>query len=137
ASELARAVMGDSIFSNMMIFGAAWQMGLLPLTHEAILRSIELNRAAVEANKRAFGLGRWAALNPEAAADLLRPKVARAPQSLQERIEFRERHLVDYQNRRLARRYRQMVDGIADERLREAVALGYHKLLTYKDEYEV
>ena len=28
ATDLARAVMGDSIYSNMMIFGAAWQRGL-------------------------------------------------------------------------------------------------------------
>jgi indolepyruvate ferredoxin oxidoreductase len=27
ASELARVLLGDSIYSNMMVFGAAWQMG--------------------------------------------------------------------------------------------------------------
>ena len=32
ATELARALMGDSIYSNMMIFGAAWQRGLIPLS---------------------------------------------------------------------------------------------------------
>jgi indolepyruvate ferredoxin oxidoreductase len=30
ASELARVLMGDSIYSNMMVFGAAWQRGLIP-----------------------------------------------------------------------------------------------------------
>jgi indolepyruvate ferredoxin oxidoreductase len=44
---------------------------------------------------------------------------------------------VSYQGERLARRYRKLVEGIADARLREAVAKGYHKLLAYKDEYEV
>ncbi|MDP5347913.1 MAG: 2-oxoacid:acceptor oxidoreductase family protein, partial [Paracoccaceae bacterium] len=29
ASELARVTLGDSIFSNMMLFGAAWQRGLI------------------------------------------------------------------------------------------------------------
>ncbi|MBA49432.1 MAG: indolepyruvate ferredoxin oxidoreductase, partial [Paracoccus sp.] len=32
ATELARAVMGDSIYSNMMIMGGAWQRGLIPIT---------------------------------------------------------------------------------------------------------
>ncbi|KAG1715488.1 Indolepyruvate oxidoreductase subunit IorB [Nymphon striatum] len=36
ASDLARATLGDSIFSNMMILGAAWQRGLVPLSKDAI-----------------------------------------------------------------------------------------------------
>ena len=60
AQALAKALLGDSIFSNMMIFGAAWQMGLVPLSEAAIMRAIELNRAAVDGNKRAFEIGRWA-----------------------------------------------------------------------------
>src|SRR6056297_1210064 len=32
ASELARVTLGDSIFSNMMLLGAAWQRGLVPLS---------------------------------------------------------------------------------------------------------
>jgi len=44
---------------------------------------------------------------------------------------------VAYQGRRLAKRYRKLVDRVEDERLKEAVALGYHKVLSYKDEYEV
>jgi indolepyruvate ferredoxin oxidoreductase len=31
ASELARVLMGDTIYSNMMVFGAAWQRGFVPL----------------------------------------------------------------------------------------------------------
>ncbi|MFT5346845.1 MAG: indolepyruvate ferredoxin oxidoreductase, partial [Dinoroseobacter sp.] len=37
----------------------------------------------------------------------------------------------------LAKRYRGFVDATEDETLRAAVARGYHKLLAYKDEYEV
>ena len=59
------------------------------------------------------------------------------PKSLEERIAFRADHLTRYQGKRLAKRYRGRVDAIEDEALREAVALGYHKLLAYKDEYEV
>jgi indolepyruvate ferredoxin oxidoreductase len=37
STELARVLMGDSIYSNMMVFGAAWQRGLVPLSHDAIV----------------------------------------------------------------------------------------------------
>jgi len=137
ASELARATMGDSIFSNMMIFGAAWQRGLVPLSQEAILQAIELNGAAVEKNKRAFDIGRWAVLHSEDAARVAAPQVVQMPKTLEGRIAFRADHLVKFQGRRLARRYRKVVDAISDQVVREAVAKGYHKLLAYKDEYEV
>lgn len=137
ASDLARAVMGDSIFSNMMILGAAWQQGLVPLSHEAIAAAIELNGAAVEKNLRAFEVGRWAVLHPEEAARLGHPNVVARPKSLEEKIAFRADHLVAYQSKRLAKRYRALVDGVSDPRLKEAVAKGYHKVLAYKDEYEV
>ncbi|WP_370158590.1 indolepyruvate ferredoxin oxidoreductase family protein [Salipiger bermudensis] len=137
ATELAKATLGDSIFSNMMILGAAWQQGLVPLPHDAIAEALRLNGAAVEKNLRAFEIGRWAMLHPEAAAKLLSPTVIEKPKTLEEKIAFREEHLTAYQNKRLAKRYRRMVDRADDERLREAIAKGYHKLLAYKDEYEV
>ncbi|MEO1362889.1 MAG: DUF6537 domain-containing protein, partial [Pseudomonadota bacterium] len=137
ASDLARVTMGDSIFSNMMVFGAAWQRGLMPLSLEAIRTAIELNGAAVEKNLRAFDIGRWAVLHPEEAARMAEPKVVQLPKSLEDKIAFRADHLTKYQSKRLAKRYRKRVDAIEDTALREAVAKGYHKLLAYKDEYEV
>jgi indolepyruvate ferredoxin oxidoreductase len=137
ASDLARATLGDSIFSNMMLLGAAWQRGLVPLSHQAIAEAVKLNGAAVDGNLRAFEIGRWAVLHPEEAARVLAPAVVEKPKTLDEQIAFRADHLEKYQNRRLAKRYRRMVDPITDPALREAVAKGYHKLLAYKDEYEV
>ena len=137
ASALAEATLGDTIYSNMMILGAAWQAGIVPLTREAILKAVELNGAAVDGNQRAFELGRWAVLHPEDAEGLTASKVVALPETLDAKIAARVEHLTAYQSRRYADRYRAMLDGIADERLREAVAKGYHKLLAYKDEYEV
>ncbi|AUR07918.1 indolepyruvate ferredoxin oxidoreductase family protein [Phaeobacter inhibens] len=137
ASDLARASMGDSIFSNMMIFGAAWQRGLLPISLEAIQEAITLNGAAVERNLRAFDIGRWAVLYPQEVQKLIAPNVVELPKSLEEQIAFLSAQLVDYQGPRLAKRYGKMLDGISDKALKEAVAKGYHKLLAYKDEYEV
>ncbi|NNK77625.1 MAG: indolepyruvate ferredoxin oxidoreductase family protein, partial [Litoreibacter sp.] len=137
ASELARVLLGDSIFSNMLIFGAAWQKGLIPLSLAAIEEAIVLNGAAPERNRRAFEIGRWAALHPEEAERHLGSKLAHLPRALTEIVDFRADHLKRYQSRRLAKRYRKMVERFEDPRLQEAVAKGYHKLLAYKDEYEV
>ncbi|MDA5093947.1 indolepyruvate ferredoxin oxidoreductase family protein [Aliiroseovarius sp. KMU-50] len=136
ATELARILMGDSIFSNMMVLGASWQAGIVPLSSEALMRAIELNGQAIERNKRAFDIGRWAYLHPEAAASYVNKDVVELPKSLEEKINFRIDHLTQYQDAAYAARYRAFVDR-APEELREAVALGYHKLLAYKDEYEV
>ncbi|MEP1588661.1 MAG: indolepyruvate ferredoxin oxidoreductase family protein [Tateyamaria sp.] len=137
ASDLAKASLGDSIFSNMMIFGAAWQRGLLPLSHDSIMAAIDLNGAAVDKNKRAFEIGRWAVLHPDEAKRVSEPKVVALPKTVEDKIAFRADHLVKYQNARLAKRYRKLVDGVSDPAVKEAVAKGFHKLLAYKDEYEV
>ncbi|MEL6452460.1 MAG: indolepyruvate ferredoxin oxidoreductase family protein [Pseudomonadota bacterium] len=137
ASDLAKATMGDSIFSNMMIFGAAWQRGLVPLSYDAIQQAIDLNGAAVDKNRRAFDIGRWAVLHADEAARVAAPKVVQLPKTLADKIAFRADHLVKYQGKRLAKRYRKLVDGIDTAAVQEAVAKGYHKLLAYKDEYEV
>ncbi len=132
ASELARVTLGDSIYSNMMVFGAAWQRGLIPLSLGAIETAIKLNGAGPEANARAFALGRWAALHPDQAAARLAPPVA----AKVDPVAFRADHLAAYQDAALADRFRAMVARAPDP-LRESVAKGYHKLLAYKDEYEV
>lgn len=133
ASELARVALGDSIFSNMMMLGAAWQMSQVPVSRDAILKAIELNGAAVAANQRAFEIGRWAVAMPEAASALVAPP---APQQAEDPVALRARWLVDYQDQALADRFLALVNR-APQPLRDAVAQGYHKLLAYKDEYEV
>ena len=137
ATALSKTLLGDSIYSNMMVFGAVWQMGGIPISHDAIQQAIKMNGAAVAPNLRAFALGRWAYLHPDDAAALLTADVPDQPHSLDEQIAFREAHLVAYQGKRLAARYRAFVDRFQDAPLRMAVAISYHKLLAYKDEYEV
>jgi indolepyruvate ferredoxin oxidoreductase len=137
ASELARVAMGDSIFSNMMVLGAAWQQGLLPLTLAALEGAITLNGAAVDKNLTAFAIGRWAVLHPQEAAQRITKNVQTMPLSVSQKIDYRADKLVDYQGRRLAKRFRKLVDKAEGDDLKLAVAKGYHKLLAYKDEYEV
>ncbi len=136
ASALSAALLGDSIFSNMMMFGAAWQAGFIPVSLEAIRKAITLNGAAAERNIEAFDYGRWAVVFPDKAEEATRKPEA-VPKTLEDRIAFRADHLRVYQGARLAKRYLKRVEAIEDLSLKEAVAKGYHKALAYKDEYEV
>ncbi len=137
ASALAQAALGDAIFSNMIVFGASWQRGLIPLGHAALTRAIELNGAAVERNLRAFEIGRWAVVHPDEAARLAPSMVTALPKSPEAKIDYRAAHLEAYQGKGLVRKYRDMLARADRDDLREAMARGYHKLLAYKDEYEV
>ncbi|MDQ3287148.1 MAG: indolepyruvate ferredoxin oxidoreductase family protein [Pseudomonadota bacterium] len=69
ATQLATALLGDAIMSNLFILGYAWQQGLVPLSLESIMRAVELNGAAIEKNKAAFAWGRLAVVNPNAVAE--------------------------------------------------------------------
>ena len=120
-----------------VVFGACWQLGQLPVSGDALRRAIELNGTKVKENLRAFDVGRWAALNGEAVASMLASEVVELPKTLEDEIALREAHLVEYQGPALAKRYRKLVDRADDAALKEAIAKGYHKVLAYKDEFEV
>ena len=66
AQAVAQAMLGDTLPSNIVMLGVAFQRGLIPVSEAALLRAIELNGVAVETNKAAFALGRLAVAAPEA-----------------------------------------------------------------------
>ena len=61
ATNIATALMGDSIAANMFMLGYSWQKGWVPLEEAALMRAIELNGVAIDFNKQAFNWGRVAA----------------------------------------------------------------------------
>jgi indolepyruvate ferredoxin oxidoreductase len=89
ATQIATALIGDAIGSNLFMLGYAWQQGLVPISFDAIMRAVELNGAAVEMNKTAFAWGRLAVVNQQAvqeAAGLIRntqTESERTPRALQ------------------------------------------------------
>ena len=62
--RLAMTLIGDTIASNMMMVGVAWQQGRIPLTRAAIERAIALNGVQVPMNLKAFAWGRCIAADP-------------------------------------------------------------------------
>ena len=137
ATKLAETDLGDAIYANVLMLGAAWQAGLIPLGQESIEQAIRLNGAGVEGNLLAFKVGRWAIAHPK---DVLPAHPAPAASTnLDEVIDLRAAALEKFQNKALANRYRARVAGAreVDADFAMALAKGYHKLLAYKDEYEV
>jgi indolepyruvate ferredoxin oxidoreductase len=147
--RLAERLFGNAQAMNTLLLGLAWQRGLIPVGEPAILRSIELNGAAVKTNLRAFLWGRILAEKPEL-IELIEPiltnTIVTPPDTLDAVIETRVAALTAYQSRRYAARYRTLLDQvIAREtavfgqpgRLSRAAAEGLHRVMAYKDEYEV
>ena len=102
ANQLAEFLLGNTIYSNVLMVGYAWQSGLLPMSLDAMLRAIDLNGVEVEQNIKAFGWGRIAAADPQ----FVQQKIADPQQtvsgieSLDQIIRRRSDFLVDYQVQR-------------------------------------
>jgi indolepyruvate ferredoxin oxidoreductase len=155
AEAIATQLLGDSIFTNPVMLGFAWQKGWIPLGQAALLRAMELNAVAVDKNQAAFQWGRLAAHDPAALARALAPaqvlQFIRPAQAgagdLAALVESRAEFLTRYQNAAYAARYRALVQGVqqaeavaapgAQQALSLAVARYAFKLMAYKDEYEV
>ena len=76
ADGMASTLMGDTLYVNPMLLGYAWQKGWIPLGKAALMRAIELNAVAVDANKAAFNWGRQAAHDWPSVQRLLVPTQA-------------------------------------------------------------
>lgn len=146
ATSLAIRLAGDSIAANLIMVGYASQKGLLPVSPAAIERAIELNGVAVVANKRNLALGRLAAARPDLLPGEPAPAEPDSPLSFAELVARRASMLADYQDDAYAEDYRRFANDVAalensrnlgSSSFARAVAESLHKLMAYKDEYEV
>ncbi|MDR7270374.1 indolepyruvate ferredoxin oxidoreductase [Pelomonas saccharophila] len=148
AEEVAVKLLGDSLYTNPLMLGYAWQQGRIPLSYDALMRAIELNGVQIDNNKAAFEWGRRCAHDLKAvqslyAAQAVIQLVKR--QSVDEIVAKRVDFLTGYQNAAYAAEYKAFVDKVraaeaklgSKTTLTEAVARYLFKLMAYKDEYEV
>jgi indolepyruvate ferredoxin oxidoreductase len=156
AQAAATALFGDAMPANLLLVGAAYQAGALPLSAAAIEWAIGLNGVAVAANTAAFRWGRVAVADPAAfaaatasAAPVAAPvwdgDLGELAGETRRLAGIRAAQLVGYQDAATARRY--VADVLAvwraeraageETAFSEAVARGLYKLTAYKDEYEV
>ena len=165
AGNMAQQLFADHMPANLIMLGAAYQHGCLPVGVAAIEEAIRLNGAGATANLTAFAWGRAAVVDRMATETALAQRSASAvpagpavPATVRELVtgfddrlrplvEQRAADLVDYQDLRYARRYVEDVREIltAEQRIltsdatevTHAYARNLYKLMAYKDEYEV
>ncbi|CDS53143.1 Indolepyruvate ferredoxin oxidoreductase, alpha and beta subunits [Polaromonas sp. CG9_12] len=147
AEQVAVQLIGDSIYTNPLILGFAWQKGRVPLSHAALMRAIELNAVQVDNNKAAFEWGRRCAHDLASVQALFKAaqviefvKKPSQTEMLTKRVAF----LTAYQNAAYAQTYQSFVEKVraveaplGKTTLTEAVTRYLFKLMAYKDEYEV
>jgi len=148
AEQVAVQMLGDSIYTNPLLLGYAWQQGRIPLGHAALMRAMELNAVQVENNKLAFEWGRRCAHDLAAVQALFKAQsviqFVKKP-GLAETIATRVDFLTGYQDAAYAAQYQAFVEQVRAQEaklgggtaLTEAVARYLFKLMAYKDEYEV
>jgi indolepyruvate ferredoxin oxidoreductase len=148
AEEVAVQLLGDSIYTNPLMLGYAWQKGRVPLSRAAVLRAMELNGVQVQNNHAAFEWGRRCAHDLAAVQALFAARqvieIVKKP-SVDELVKRRVEFLTGYQDAAYAERYRQAVERVRAAEaalgkgtaLSEAVARYLFKLMAIKDEYEV
>ena len=148
AGTLATRLLGDAIYTNLLMLGLAAQRGLLPVACASLEAAIRLNGVKVADNLAAFALGRLAAADEPAlwalaGGDATAPA---EPQTLAAMLDHRSAHLAAWGSAATAADYRAFIEqtaarlaerGITDEPLLIEVARNLAKLTAYKDEYEV
>ncbi len=167
AQATTEALFGSDQVANIMLVGAAYQAGALPVTADSLEQAIELNGVAVAMNLQAFRRGRQAVADPQGLQRALGDKVRTAPETvgvsdaarriarlvhtetgskLEHLVAVRVAELIGFHDRAYAERYARRVERVraaevervpGSEGLAEAVAFNLHKLMAYKDEYEV
>jgi indolepyruvate ferredoxin oxidoreductase len=156
ASRLTTGLLGDAVTANVFVLGVAYQAGVVPVQASSIEAAIDLNGTAVELNLQAFRWGRLWVVDPERVERQAGVRAATPASTagleqfaddaeLQRMLAIRVAELTVYQDRAYAERYLAVVRRAFETEQRAAgdgsftrtVAHQLHRLMAYKDEYEV
>jgi indolepyruvate ferredoxin oxidoreductase len=140
STRIAEDILDNHLLANVVVLGAAFQLGGLPLSLADVERGIGRQGATAAANRAAFEWGRWAVHDPAAVAaalataaravgssnDLFDPSArarstatsltatrAALPDELRELLTRRAAQVVDYQSATRATRYLDLVEQAA------------------------
>jgi indolepyruvate ferredoxin oxidoreductase len=161
---IADGLFADSMATNLLMVGVAYQAGTIPLKAESIETAIKQAGVGVDQGIAAFRWGRMAVVDrafvmaeiAKYASKVEKPELSTTARAIVDSVgaqgetrrllEVRVADLLDYQDEAYAKRYAEVVKrAVAAEKravpgqsaFAEAVARYLYKLMAYKDEYEV
>lgn len=162
AASVTTTLLGSAVTANVFVVGMAVQSGALPVSVAHVEEALRLNGAAVEANLAAFSLGRLAVVAPDELNGIINKvrtgSIETAPEWISnvvaeiglrdadaERASRFAHDLLLHSGRRYASRYLSLVTAakradeqlVAEDQFVRCVAREAHRLMAYKDEYEV
>lgn len=127
AQSLSQQLFGSHMPANLLLIGAAYQAGCMPLSAESIERAIHINGVAIDKNIQAFRAGRKAMLDSKWVDSLLVHRegsikyepididklsssislngLHKAPEDILKLMAIRVPELIDYQDRLYAQEY--------------------------------
>src|SRR5690606_30825814 len=133
AIALSEALFGSHMPANLMLIGAAYQLGLIPISAEAIEQAIHLNGVAVKANIQSFRVGRRIVFEPSWSPTLATTRQGQLDETpevtpearaiintvgadgeLLRLLEIRVPELIAYQNEKYARDYAAFIRHVYD-----------------------
>ena len=142
STKAAKIFLGDSIFSNIILLGFAFQAGLIPLKLSSMEAAFKGKNSNYADNLRAFNVGRNLHYNESPISNIKTLELDKVPKKATKfEIEFdaRKKRLYEFGGQSLVQKYENKVEKALklDLELGSAVMEGYFKALYRKDEYEV
>ena len=143
ASKIAEDLSNDAIGSNLVMLGAAFQAGLIPLKRESIEEAIVLNKVGATNNLYCFNLGRTYVQNPQ--QPMFRNFLEKNPdESLEQVLSKRQELLEQYgkkefekYNNSFSKAHELLKNEITAEPVLIRLAKELYRLIAIKDEYQV
>ena len=139
STESSKLNLGNTIYSNLVLFGYAFQAGLIPFKFKSICFAIETNSKNSEMNLHAFNLGRNLFINEGSNPKNQNFIIKEKKNEYKDVDKVRLQRLKDYAGSNYANKFKNRVNKYIkiDKELAKAVSEGYFSVLYNKDEYEV
>jgi indolepyruvate ferredoxin oxidoreductase len=143
ASKIAEDLSNDAIGSNLVMLGAAFQAGLIPLKRESIQEAIVLNKVGATNNLYCFNLGRAYVQNPQ--QPIFRNFLKKNPDESLEQVLSQRQELLKQYGRKELEKYNNsfseahelLKNEITAEPVLIRLAKELYRLIAIKDEYQV